>query len=155
MDLKELMQMGLERAANHIAKSPANDEVVPHFIGTDGKNISVYMTPWNGEFEKALTIAKLRTLFAEHGIIRYAMVSEVWCIARNADSPDERRPPSQCPDRQERLMVLGVEYGGSQHAYCDIIREDEKRRCGPPQWMTYGGLSGRMTTLLPERKMAS
>ena len=155
MELKELMRMGFDRAARQINESPAEDEVTAHFIATDGDKLSVYMTPFHGEFEKVLMLAKLRSMFAEHGIIRYAMVCESWTVERHADALPDDRMPSECPDRKERLTVMGVEYGGSAHVYCDIIREGDKRRCGEPQWGKYEEISGRMTTLLPERKMAS
>jgi hypothetical protein len=152
--LDELMQIGLDKAMADIANRPA--EIMPHFLGSDGTDkLNVYMTPWRDEADKVVALAMLRARFAQDGIVRYAMVSETWAVVRDVNGPKEHRMPSECPDRQERLMVLGVEYGGSRAVFCDIIREDGKRRCSPPQWQTYDSMSGRMGSLLPKRTMAS
>lgn len=154
MTLKELMQMGLDKAMAEIAER--TDEIMPHFIGSDGADkINIYMTPWRDEADKVLVLAMLRAKFAEDGIVRYALVSETWAVLRDVNGPKEHRMPMDCPDRQERLMVMGVEYGASRSVFCDIVRDGDKRRCGPPQWQTYDNVSGRMLTLLPDRKMAS
>lgn len=139
------------------------------YLGKDGKEImtqftaqtadgalNIYMTPWGNEAEKQWTLDKLRAHFAETNVQRYVMISEIWRVTyKGADIPDIRAGkhvmPSQHPNREECLMVLGVDPGAGEimQFIAPIITEDGKRRLGERESPPHEGeASGRMIDLL-------
>lgn len=151
-DIRKLME-SVFGDARKIALS--GEEVCAAFFGQsqDGQ-VYVYMTPWRDEDDKRMALQMLKLAFVVHGVQSYVQVSECWTVTRYDKDEAENGPaPSECPDRQEILMVLGVEHGKVLTATAKLgYDKDANRTVGDLNWLPQDTeLTGRMTGLLPPK----
>lgn len=146
--LEEMMEV----AASIEMRQYDGDEVTAKFMAqTEEGNIGVFFTPFGNEAQKVATLKFLKLAFAIQGVKRYVMVAEQWQSAAR-DSREPINPPSQDPNRTERIGFLGVEHGRVVDWHCSIEETGGERRLGdlqrnPP----YDKVVGRMTELLPAK----
>lgn len=148
--LHNLMESGWSFALSYIDEE--GEELVPQFLGQDDDGtISVYVCPWSSEDEKAWAIKEVAKHFAEHKVKRYVLLSEAYRAAYDKGSDGEMRP-SEHPDREEVLMVLGVdpEAGEALQYFATITKDaDGKRKVGDRDVIPMDNtIGGRMLELL-------
>lgn len=152
--LKKLAEKCFETSRDIVLR---NEEVVPVFFARNDKGeASAFMTPWGDEYSKIITLKMVQLAFALHGATSYVAVSEAWVVSRKGDDAKDRLnyggpPPSECPDREERLVFTCVDKDGAVMAMAKLGKDkDANRTCGPLEWMPYDGdVTGRMVSLLP------
>ena len=151
--LLKLVDMSWKIAASFITNN--KDELMTQFIAeTRDGSLQFYSTPWGNEEEKVIVLDLLRKKFAEEGVVRYVLTSEVWRVRYAADDArlkDEDRPmPSQDPQRESALMVIGVDPAAGEvlHYGASIIEGDDGRSLGERQTEQRGQMGGRMINLL-------
>ena len=150
LKLRDLMQSGYETARKIVL---TGQEAVPVFIAQWGDgNVAIYATPWGSEEEKGRILTILRVLFAARNVQQYALISEVWAVERKSLEEIGERMPSECEDRRERLMILGVASDKILAAFADLGHgQDNSRTCGPLTWINDADkFGGRMAELLPD-----
>lgn len=90
----------------------------------------------------------VRSLFAQHKVVRYSVMSEAWISRKHLDVP-----PSQAPDREEVLLVTVGDVKHDLVALCRMHRDAKGRllRIEAPQRLGSGSgeqQEGRFTRLL-------
>lgn len=146
--LLKLVDHGWEFARSYIADN--NQELTPQFIAENDKGeIEVYVVPWQGDAEKDAALEFLRRQFAERNIKRYVLLSEAWMVKLpHGPFPPPNIRPSEQPDRQQVLMVTGVDpEAGEILSYTAEIIDGPPREVLPKQAMPMS-MAGRMTELL-------
>jgi hypothetical protein len=147
--MKELLEMMSDFAEHTFA---TQGSLMPMFHGmtADDKGI-VLMTPWGDEDEKAILVERVRQIFAEHKVVRYAMLSEVW-IATHQGPGMPTVMPRDRPDREEAVTLLVIEPPKKPvMARRKIVRpwDGSKPHLAPLEMCDeYGKLEGRMVELL-------
>jgi hypothetical protein len=154
--LSPLLQLA-EKAWSFVSDTLDQDGPgMPHFIAElpDG-SIHFMATPWQGEDDKEIILNVVAKHFAEHGVVRYALTSEVWYVRREGGDPRTMGMPSEQPDRQSAQMVLAVDRSGEILNYmAEIIETTDdtgapRRSLGERKVMPAAGqFGGRMTQLL-------
>jgi hypothetical protein len=88
------------------------------FLQRPDGEVGMFVTPWDDFREKEATSQKMKLLMKENDIIRYALITEAWMVERkNPDgtklAKDWKGPlPSQSPDREEIVMIVGGDLEG-------------------------------------------
>jgi len=106
--LEKLIALG-ERHVNRILLEDREKGMAPlwHLVTPEGEQDFVIMTPWNGDFEKKLSVAKVRELAHEHNAIAVGFVTECWMLdIKRADVHKPHPRPSESPNRIEAVMIL-------------------------------------------------
>lgn len=152
--LEALMNKAYELQCGLINGSPPDDTSTPSFIAEDENGETYfYATPFHNEASKAAIISVLRREFQRNKVVRYVLVTEAWVSRRKKDDLRLDERPSEDPNRENVVMVAGVDKDGtilSKNARI-VIADDNKRHVDP-----FGSeddctsVGGRMTTLLDD-----
>jgi len=144
--LEKLIALG-ERHVNRILLEDREKGMAPlwHLVTPEGEQDFIIMTPWNGDFEKKLSVAKLRELAHKHNVIAVGFVTECWMLEAKTppgmpntswhkDRMLERMGrPSESPDRIEAVMILA---------------HDKKRTLGKSLQTIWDKPGGRIISLI-------
>jgi len=117
--LEELIKLG-EGHVHRILLENREKDMAPlwHIITPDGEPDLIIMTPWNGDFEKKLAVARVKQIAHEHNATAVCFVTECWMLeakippgtpntSRHKDRMLERMGrPSESPNRIEAVMIL-------------------------------------------------
>jgi len=129
----------------------AHGELTATFIavGADG-SVTLIQAPWRNEAEKADMLVGVRAQFAELGIVRYVLASEVWMVNRRRGEWDGSRQPSQCDDRVEMVHFTAVDGEGCLTEAYEIERpfDGSPPKMGKKHDMSGEIVTGRMLKLL-------
>lgn len=130
-----------------------SESPVPVFLAVAGDgSCNVCMTPWRSEAEKVAVLERLRSLFRDQGVVRYAHVSEAWTRSFTPEEMRVRgdREVSSYDDREERLFMLVVDADeGTWAAYRMIDRGPDGRAVlGPVVELPSESFEGRLCSLL-------
>lgn len=102
------------------------EELIPQWIIVAGNNhIVELLTPFEGSESKDLTALGLRRVMAEVHAKRYLFMSEAWVVSRNSLSDINGRPPSQCEDRIEVVVVVAGDHDETTSKTYELIRDWE------------------------------
>ena len=133
VDLDGLMMFGYSMAKKIIEED--NQEVSMVFLAQNDKGeITVAMCPegWRTDAERDALLAKLKVMFKQAGIVRYAHSSEAWCLKTN-DREELRRVSAERgvhkhPLRSEIYMLVGVDKDRMVHRTWEIVRTPNNTR---------------------------
>lgn len=157
--LASLMEASWATASSYIMAHPKR-ELMPQFVAetADGSR-TIILAPWQGEADKAATLAMLRVKFTAMDVRRYTLSSETWA-AQYQRSVSPEAPgftmPSQRDDRIEALMVIGVdpESGEILQYYAEIVRQNGRCKLKAREVVPHSSaIVGRMTQLLGPVKL--
>jgi hypothetical protein len=146
LNLKELLDHTEDSIRAAYEKDPGAHPP-PMFITIDSNGTkNLLVTPWNGEDEKTLVLRNLKKIFRETGVVAYLNVTEAW-VTKQFHSG---KPPSECEDREEVVMISAVSKEGSMGRLLYIVREKDGDvvdlvRRGDNE---VTGLTGRLVELL-------
>lgn len=87
-----------------------NDSETPRLfqlVWPEADKIAFIPAPWENDRMRLAMLEGVRKIIHETAPSFYSVISEVWTVTREADTTDKRQP-SQCEDKQERLFVLTV-----------------------------------------------
>ena len=119
ISLEELIVLG-EEHVNRILLERCEKEMYPlwHLVTPDDEPDLVIMTPWDGDFEKKLAVARIRSIAHKHEATAVCFVTECWMLDAKVPpgAPNTRwhkdriierlGRPSQSPNRIEAVMIL-------------------------------------------------
>jgi hypothetical protein len=98
---------------------------------SDGK-VGMFVTPWVDFKEKEEANQRMRLLMEKYEIMRYALITEAWMVKRKNPegtklAKDWKGPlPSQSPDREEIVMIVGGDLEGNcVEGMADITRDEK------------------------------
>lgn len=138
---------------------PESEMLIKFLAQEADGGLSIYVTPWQNDFDKTMILNMLRKQFKEKGIQRYVLMSEVWTAsysdkAERDKAVEDRLMPRDHPNRVEKLMLLGVDPGAAEvMQYAAIITKDAegKRVLGAREVLEAAvKTAGVMTELLGE-----
>jgi len=115
-----------EAVAKHCRRVVEDEgrEVVNHILGqTAGGDILCLLVPWGSDIEREQMLEAVREVFRERSVISYLHISEAWRGYNVA------LQPSKVPEREECLMIVGVDFAGEKVARSFTIKRhgDGKR----------------------------
>jgi hypothetical protein len=158
--LRELFDIAAKNAAKMFLES--DDHVVLpmwHAVQGNGEHILI-ATPWDGDDEKDMTVAMLRSVFRQKHVKRFAFIVEAWTAKV---TPPERITtaeqgyleydgprPSEHPDRREVLMITAEDRSGESimGMYYILRPEHGPPTLSPLEVMPFNSTAGRMMGLL-------
>lgn len=152
IDLRSMMQSALDLTLDFYRARPDKEAAPTWFLLHEDGKVRVLMTPWDSEAEKVAVCNHMHKLIGnDRAIIAYAFLSETWFVIRDSEQEmKECGPPSEQPDRQEALYIIGQDISGKQLSVRCIIGED--RKIGAPEWEENMHLEGR--TVIPLNTVA-
>lgn len=118
------------------------------FVGImeDG-GINLYSALWGSEEEKSVIVRRVGEAMRSHGVVGYALISEVWYLQLE---PGEKLAgqPSDYPDRRREAISCYLEFGETKLQFHQDVTRDPLD-IGPVIREKLGGsFQGRMTGLL-------
>jgi hypothetical protein len=150
--LAELQEFFANAAENAMRMFNESGEVLPmwHAEPEEGAHLLI-ATPWSNDEEKDIVQRGLRLAFADHKVVRYAFISEVWlATVRTLDEAKNGPRPSVHPDRREALMIQAEDrYGNRISGEFYILRpEHGKPTLSPLHMDDYDVRTGRFMGML-------
>ena len=132
MNLRQMIEGELKRSAKLISTT---DQMLAHWLVLceDGKAAIIFSPLGETGAEKDAIFSGVGKLMRKMNAVAYVFASEVWM--RRCHSEEEARnspPPSECDDREELLLIIGVNQAGEIHHVTCPINED--RTIGEPHW---------------------
>lgn len=159
--IEKVMDASFEATRNMIDETKPK-ELTPIFFGITavGREI-VIACPWNSDEEKLAGIQAVKRLFAQHKVVSYTQMSEIWTSdtlveEAKANGGKITRQPSDMPDREERVMIVGCNGLKTCMRTYFMDRDGEGRITGLRLEEEHSDieLGGRMAGLLPRREAA-
>ncbi len=142
-----------KQMAQSVEAVERGEDLIPCFIGFNRRNEAFMIgTPWDDEEDKVRALFYVKMFFAWKEVDSYLQVSEAWTVTRELGSTDTRAP-ADCPERQEVIVVNGVNRAGAVGLHAKIARDGKMVACSDPEWAGNGDMTGRMTDLLPPEGM--
>ncbi|MFN0079135.1 MAG: hypothetical protein ACKVY0_21950 [Prosthecobacter sp.] len=159
--LDSLMQEATRYAEHWMKKSGS---LAPSMMAATAQGTVLFlpqgMKDAQGKDDFAYTV---RLICAAHAASAVVLMVESWVAqAKPGEKLDITTPPSQSPDREEVVVLIGQGLAGNVTRMLPIVRSDNGRfwNLGDPQDMPATTLEGRFAGLLPpqpvgeqERKM--
>ena len=108
-----------EAVAKHCRRVVEDEggEVINYILGqTAGGEILCLLVPWGSDIEREQMLKAVREVFRERTVISYLHISEAW-RGHNAGLQ-----PSKDPEREECLMIVGVDFAGERVARSFTIK---------------------------------
>ena len=122
--LEELIDLG-EKHVNRILLERREKEMYPlwHLVTPGDDKDLIIMTPWDGDFEKKLSVAKIKQIAHENKATAVCFITECWMVDSGKIPPGIPNTPwhqdqlmkkamagaarpSQSPNRIEAVMIL-------------------------------------------------
>lgn len=97
-----------------------------------------------------------RLICAAYGATHMVMILESWVTMAKPGQPlDADTPPSEAPDREEFVVVMGESFGRQTQRFLPIVRTDAGGffgfgDCGP---LNFDGMEGRFAGMLPPKRV--
>lgn len=121
-NLRELFDRHVEFAKTIFDRQ---GEIHPMWVGQDSNGVLYPMMAWISDQEdKEQTISKVREIFIKHNVVRYVAMIEAWMVTANKDENPYDVKPSERPDKEEVVWLIGEEIGHKPIAgHMKIVRD--------------------------------
>ena len=99
-----------------------NKSIQPMFIGTkiNGDQI-IFTGEWDDDDEKRFFLTGVKCAFGVNDVHCYVVFSEAWAASFKEDEKHTR--PSECADKEEVLLLSGVDYSEKVMKIFPIVRD--------------------------------
>ena len=135
-DLKDLLDRG-ERQARAVLLEKGEKSLCPMFLLVQpDDSVIVVGTPFEGDVQKQMVRAQLRSLMKNHGTVAYSFLCEAWAVKMNHLKPEDvthedegvisvpmQRRPSEDPNRIEVVSVLATNGVENKYRMWEIKRD--------------------------------
>ena len=136
--------------------------IQPMWVGqTTDDTLLPITTTWDSAEQKLEAFETVKNIFRDFEVVRYVSMLEAWMVIADKSALKEDREglmktrPSDHPDKQEAIIIVGEDGVKSIFGYYPIIRDkDGNPTLGEFQKQDMGGAisSGTMTDLLPIKR---
>jgi hypothetical protein len=125
--LDEMLDV-VERGAHRIVEArPRQLPQIMHGFREVGPDVLVDVA-YDGDLQKQLALARVRSIFREHGVKAYAAMAEAWMVQGSTDEPvDTSVRPSQSPRRREVVILSATDGMGAKGRLLGIERDSRGR----------------------------
>jgi hypothetical protein len=144
--LEKLLALA-ERCATSSMRQNGTVRPVFFIVADDGTRLAVPISV-DTDQEKDASIAAARLVCIARGATAVVSIAEAWMSVKSTG--EKIAPPSEDPDRQEILMLLGEDYAGCKQRILPILRKTSGQYSGIGKKKTTShDLKGRFTNILP------
>jgi hypothetical protein len=119
----------------------------------DGGPIALSAEGFKGEHAKDKFATAARLICIAHRATATVLASESWVVLASKDKAlDLSKPPSECPDRQEMITLMGESWQVCNQKLLPIMRSASGKFLGFGEAQSSEAeVKGRFTGFLPER----